>query len=291
MDTTGTQTSKKDEPDTNHKYDVSGRKIALNVPEIFETYACSVIPIGWLYLGDVVKVPVPQDTLIEGKYEGQFVHLLPCATAFLLSIDEDRARFVTANHAFPDLQRDEAEACVIVPPFLKCPYEVSQDDFASYPGVASCMRLDEQDVCVFEVDTPEALYALHPKPIPLSLDFKVGDEVCTIGYPFIGYTGRVSAGKRDMRFVERLTCAHLSAVWPDRDTFTLEFDNYVGPGNSGGPLINTRTGAAVGVVTWSRIEKQYQSVTTFSHATCVVELLRARDMFPDLPDLEYNATI
>jgi len=257
----------------------------LDLTDIFYNYAMSVVPIGWAYYGEVDKAPVHRDVLMEGRYKGQPLNAFPCATAFLLSIDEDRTCLVTANHAFPDMQRDKAEICVIVPSFLKCPYEVSPDDIKAYPGVNDFIRLEEQDICVFEVDTPEALYVQHPTPLPLSFDFKVGDEVCTIGYPFIGYEGRVTAGRRDFRFVERLTCAHLSAIWPDRDILTLEFDNYVGPGNSGGPLINVRTGAVIGVVTWSRVEAQHHSVTTFSHATCVVELDQARDKFPDLPDI------
>lgn len=257
----------------------------MELGNIFYTYASSVIPIGWAYYGEVDKVPVPREMLIEGACEGQPANIFPCATAFLLSIDEDKTRLVTANHAFPDLQRDKAEICVIVPPFSKCPYEVSPDDIRAYLGFNDFIRLEEQDICVFEVDTPEAFYMQHPTPLPLSFDFKVGDEVCTIGYPFIGYMERFTAGRRDMRFVERLTCAHLSAVWPDRDTLTLEFDNYVGPGNSGGPLLDVRSGAAIGVVTWSRVEEEHHSVTTFSHATCIVELDRARDKFPDLPDV------
>jgi hypothetical protein len=260
----------------------------LRLNDIFRTYAFAVIPIGWAYGGEVDKVPVHPDMLLEGKYVGKPVNVFPCATAFVLSIDEERTLLVTANHAFPDLQRDKAEVCVIIPEYLKCPYEVSMDDFSAYPGAINYLRFPEQDICVFEVDTPEALYMQNPVPLPLSFGFEVGDEVCTIGYPFIGYEGRVTDGRRDIRFVERLTYAHLSAIWPDRGTLTLEFDNYVGPGNSGGPLINVRTGAAIGVVTWSRIEEKYHSVTTFSHATCIIELDRARDRFPDIPDIGHR---
>ena len=258
----------------------------MDLTDIFHNYAMSVVPIGWAYYGEIDKVPVPRDMLLEAKDEGKTVNVFPCATAFLISIDEDRTRFVTANHAFPDLQLEKVGICVIVPEYFKCPYEISMYDLKPYIGVMDFIRLEEQDICVFEVDTPETLYMQHPTPLPLSFDFRVGDEVCTIGYPFIGYEGRVTAGKRDIRFVQRLTYAHLSAIWPNRDTLTLEFDNYVGPGNSGGPLINVRTGAAIGVVTWSRLENQ--SITTFSHATCIVELDRARDKFPDLPDIGHK---
>jgi len=256
----------------------------LDLTDIFYTYASSVVPIGWVYYGELEEVPICRDMLLEGTAEGQPANVFPCATAFLLSIDESSARFVTANHAFPDLQRDKAEVCVIVPP-SKCPYEVSQDDIKVYIGAGDFVRLEGQDICVFEVDTPEALYTQHPVPFSLSFDLRVGDEVCTVGYPFIGYEGTVTAGRRDIRFVERLTYAHLSAIWPDnRGALTLEFDNYVGPGNSGGPLINVRTGEVIGVVTWSRLEDKH-GVTTFSHATCIIELDRARDKFPDLPSI------
>lgn len=257
----------------------------MGLTDIFRNYAMSVVPIGWAYYGEIDKAPVAQDMLLEAREEGKPVNVFPCATAFLLSIDEDRTRFVTANHAFPDLQLEKVGICVIVPEYFKCPYEVSPNDLKPYFGVTDFIRLKEQDICVFEVDTPETLYMQHPVPLPLSFDFRVGDEVCTIGYPFIGYEGRVTDGRRDIRFVQRLTYAHLSAIWPNRDTLTLEFDNYIGPGNSGGPLISVRTSAVIGVVTWSRVEERHHSVTTFSHATCIVELDRARDKFPDLPDI------
>jgi len=192
--------------------------------------------------------------LLEARHEGHPLHIFPCATAFLVSIDHDRARFITANHAFPDQQHDDAEVCVIVPAFSKCPLEVSLDDLKPYLGLIDSMCLEDQDICIFDVNTPEALFTQQPTPLPLSCNMMVGDEVCTIGYPFIGSEEGVNEGIRDIRFVERLTYAHLSAIWPYRDTLTLEFDNYVGPGNSGGPLINVRTGATIGVVTWSRVE-------------------------------------
>ncbi|GAI01813.1 unnamed protein product, partial [marine sediment metagenome] len=44
------------------------------------------------------------------------------------------------------------------------------------------------------------------------------------GKILIGYEGRFTEGRRDVRFVERLTYAHLSAIWPDRGSLTLEFD-------------------------------------------------------------------
>ncbi len=255
----------------------------MDLTDIFYKYAMSVVPIGWAYYGEIDKIPVHHDMLLAARDNWQPVNIFPCATAFLLSINEDRTCFVTANHAFPDSQRDKAGVCVIIPDYLKCPYEVSMDDLKPYLGVTDFIRLEEQDICVFEVDTPETLYTQHPIPLPLSFDFKVGDEVCTIGYPFIGYEGGVTERKRDIRFVERLTYAHLSAIWPNRGILTLEFDNYIGPGNSGGPLVNVRTGAVIGVVTWSRQESQ--SVTTFSHASCIVELEHAREKFPGLPDI------
>ena len=257
----------------------------MNLSDIFYTYAKSVIPIGWAYHGDINQMPIPRNMLLEARHEGLPINIFPCATAFLISIDYDRTRFVTANHAFPDLQRDNAEVCVIVPDFMKCPFEVSQDDLMPYLGVIDFVRLEDQDICVFDVNTPETLYTQQPTPLTLGCDRRVGDEVCTIGYPFIGYEGRFTEGRRDVRFVERLTYAHLSAIWPDRDTLTLEFDNYVGPGNSGGPLINIRTGATIGIVTWSRLEDQH-NVTTFSNASCIAELEQARVKFPNLPQIK-----
>ena len=256
----------------------------MNASDTFYTYAKSVIPIGWAYHGDTNKMPIPRNMLLEARHEGLHLNIFPCATAFLVSIDYDRTRFVTANHAFPDLHRDNAEVCVIVPDFMKCPFEVTQDDLKAYLGAIDFVRLEDQDICIFDVNTPEALYNQQPTPLTLGRDKRVGDEVCTIGYPFIGYEGTFTEGRRDVRFVERLTYAHLSAIWPDRGALTLEFDNYVGPGNSGGPLINIRTGATIGIVNWSRLEEQH--ITTFSHASCIEELEWARVRFPNLPKIK-----
>jgi len=256
----------------------------LNASDTFYTYAKSVIPIGWAYHGGANQTPIHRNMLLEARHKGLPINIFPCATAFLVSIDYDRTRFVTANHAFPDLQRDNAEICVIAPDFMKCPFEVSQDDLTPYLGALDFVRLEDQDICIFDVNTPEALYTQQPTPLKLSRDRRVGDEVCTIGYPFIGYEATSTKGRRDVRFVERLTYAHLSAIWPDKGALTLEFDNYVGPGNSGGPLINIRTGATIGIVTWSRLEEQH--ITTFSHASCIEELECARVKFPDLPQIK-----
>ena len=248
----------------------------MDLTRIFHKYAKSVIPIGWVYYENTEKAP-----MLEAKSGERTIYIHPCATAFLLSINEDSSLLATANHAFPDLEKDRAEICFIIPSYLKCPLETTMDDLKLYLGVKDFIRLEEQDVCIIEIDTPEALYLQQPTPIPLGLDFDVGDEVCTIGYPFIGNIEDISSKQRDIRFVERLTYAHLSAIVPSKETMTLEFDNYIGPGNSGGPLINIRTGDAIGIAT--SIRKEERSMTTFSHATCIMELERARNIFPNMP--------
>ncbi|GAI01815.1 unnamed protein product, partial [marine sediment metagenome] len=55
------------------------------------------------------------------------------------------------------MQRDNAEVCVIVPNFMKCPLEVSQDDLMPYLGVIDFVRLEDKDICIFDVNTPETL--------------------------------------------------------------------------------------------------------------------------------------
>jgi len=256
----------------------------LEVAEIFARYASSVVAIGWGYFREAEDISVPQQMLLEGHYGGRTINVLPCASSFVLSIDENRTLLATADHAFPNPDTDKATICLIVMP-QKCPYDVSMEDVEAYPGLLRYTRFAEQDLCLFEVETPQALYLQSPAPFTLSFDFKVGDEVCSIGYPFIGFDG-YSQGKRDMRFIERLTCAHLCSVWADvkKRTLILEFDNYIGPGNSGGPLINVRNGAVIGVVTATR--KEDTSVTTFSQASSIIEFDDVRHNFPSIPPIE-----
>lgn len=256
----------------------------MEVADIFSKYASSVVAIGWAYFKKVEDINVPQKMLLEGRYKGQTVNVLPCASSFVLSIDENRTLLATANHAFPNPEIDEATICLIIMS-NKCAYELTMKDVAAYPGFLRYTRFDEQDMCLFEVETPEALYLQSPSPFTLSCDFKVGDEVCSIGYPFIGFEG-YAQGQRNIRFIERLTCAHLCSVWPDvkKRTLVIEFDNYIGPGNSGGPLINVRNGAAIGVVTATR--KEGISMTTFSQANCIIEFDDVRHDFPSIPPIE-----
>jgi len=256
----------------------------LEVADIFSKYVSSVVAIGWAYFKKAEDINVPREMLLEGRYRGKAVNVLPCASSFVLSIDENRTLLATANHAFPNPAIDKATICLIVMP-QKCPYEVNMEDIAAYPGLLRYTRFAEQDLCLFEVETPEALYLQSPSPFTLSFDFKVGDEVCSMGYPFIGFEG-YSQGQRDIRFIERLTCAHLCSVWSDvkKRTLILEFDNYIGPGNSGGPLISVRNGAAIGVVTATR--KEDISMTTFSQASCIIEFDDVRHDFPSIPPIE-----
>jgi len=262
-----------------------------NRSELFSKYCNSVIPIGHIF-NKTRKLPIDSKYLLPGKIEGSEILVFPTATAFVLKIDENKTQLVTANHAFPEIEKNVDIALFIVPQ-ANTPYELtpfSMNDLETYSGVRDFIRLPNQDICVFEVDTPEALYKLKSKPIPLGSDFQIGDPVCTIGYPFIGFDGTDQKGVPNFRFVNRLTSAHLSSIWVENnETLIMEFDNYIGPGNSGGPLFNLRTGAVIGIVTATRTESnpnypQLQNMTTFSHATYITELNRARQKFPNIPD-------
>ena len=258
---------------------------------LFSKYCNSIIPIGHIF-NDKRNLPINAKYLLPGKIKGKKIFVFPCATAFILKIDEDKTQLVTANHAFPDIEKN-IDLGLFVVPQTNTLYELSfitMNDIKAYPGVKEFFLLPNQDICIFEVDTPEFLFYSKPRPVPLGPDFKIGDPVCTIGYPFIGFDGRDQQGVPNFRFVNRLTSAHLSSTWIENDTVILEFDNYVGPGNSGGPLFNLRTGSVIGVVTSTRTESNpnnpfIKSMTTFSHATYIAELNRACQKFSNIPDL------
>lgn len=261
-----------------------------NRTELFLKYSNSVIPIGHIF-NKTENIPIDSKYLIPWCRRGKKVFIFPAATAFILKIDKDITQLVTANHAFPEIEKNIDIALFLIPqaetPADLRPFPVSE--IKIYSGLRSYKRLPRQDICVFEIDTPEVLFHLKPKPIPLGLDFLIGDPVFTMGYPFIGFEGTYQNGLPNYHFVNRLTSAHLSSIWVEsNETLIMEFDNYVGPGNSGGPLFSLRTGQVIGIVTSVRTEPipnfpQLQNTTTFSHATYVSELNRACQKFPNLP--------
>lgn len=262
-----------------------------NRGEIFTKYRNSVLPIGIGFYKNKNRSIDPK-YLMQGKIDGEKVSVLPTASAFILKIDENTTQLVTANHAFPNIKKGDNDLFIFVVPNSENPCELSRinrDDVKAYPGIKDYLRLPDQDICIFEVDTPERLYQLKPRALPIGPDFQIGDPVFTMGYPFIGYEGTDQKGISNFRFVNRLTSAYLSSIWIENDTLIMEFDNYVGPGNSGGPLINLRTGSVIGIVTTTRTEANpnfpgFENMTTFSHATYITELNRAREKFSNIPD-------
>jgi hypothetical protein len=262
-----------------------------NRSELFEKYSNSVIPIGHIF-NETENIPIDKNYLIPWCKSGKEIFIFPAATAFILKINKDITQLVTANHAFPEIEKNVDIALFLFPP-AESPADLRPfpvNEIKIYSGLKNYKRLPQQDICVFEIVTPDFLFKLNPKPIPLGLDFLIGDPVFTMGYPFIGFEGTDRNRRRHYHFVNRLTSAHLSSIWVEKnETLVMEFDNYVGPGNSGGPLFSLRTGQVIGIVTAIRTEPipnfpELQTTTTFSHATYVSELNRARQIFPNLPN-------
>ena len=87
--------------------------------------------------------------------------------------------------------------------------------------------------------------------LPISLDAAPGQWVMTVGTP-LGYVNSVSTGI-------------VSAVVPEE--YTISSDAVIGPGNSGGPLMNSR-GDVVGINTFVWKDAEGISLSTQVRALC-----------------------
>jgi hypothetical protein len=75
-----------------------------NRSELFEKYSNSVIPIGHIF-NETENIPIDKDYLIPWCKSGKEIFIFPAATAFILKIDKDITQLVTANHAFPEIEK------------------------------------------------------------------------------------------------------------------------------------------------------------------------------------------
>lgn len=92
---------------------------------------------------------------------------------------------------------------------------------------------------------------LQIAPLPISLDAEPGQWVMTAGAP-LGYSNSVSTGI-------------VSAVVPEE--YTISSDAVIGPGNSGGPLVNNR-GEVLGINTFVWEEAEGITLSTQVRTLC-----------------------
>ncbi len=114
-----------------------------------------------------------------------------------------------------------------------------------YRAPARIIRIDQaNDLAILQAD-------VLSKPIPLALtdNIKRGEEVLTLGYPSPGVQG----------MQQKATFGRVNAItgFADDGRF-IQVDLPIQPGNSGGPLLNTR-GEVIGIVT-SMLRGEYQNV-------------------------------
>ena len=104
-----------------------------------------------------------------------------------------------------------------------------------------------------------------PIPIATAQTLKRGEEILTLGYP-----------SPDVQCVgQKATFGRVNALTGIKDDNRfIQVDLSVQPGNSGGPLMNTR-GEVVGVVTSGLRRDRFQDVNYALKAEYIIRLLRA----------------
>ncbi len=269
----------------------------MNISEIFSKYRSSILPIGYSYL----KLPKKhkKEFFLKGKYRGQEIYSIPSATAFIAKISEESTIFITANHVIPKNTSQINSLVLFILPNPDSPINIKQvtredvkaycyffdnEKSASEDQIIKYQRLENEDLFVCEINTPEALWKKRIIPPKFTDSFRVGNQVCTIGYPFVGFDYFNRSGIAQIRFVDRVTSAILSSCYFYNETLTMEFDNYVGPGNSGGPLFDIRSGGVIGIVTSSQCE--LGSPQPVSYATSINEIAKIRHEFENLPKIK-----
>ena len=58
----------------------------LEVADIFSKYVSSVVAIGWAYFKKAEDINVPREMLLEGRYRGKAVNVLPCASSLCFQL-------------------------------------------------------------------------------------------------------------------------------------------------------------------------------------------------------------
>ncbi len=139
---------------------------------------------------------------------------------------------------------------------------------------------NEKDFAVYEFALLDDQRGRRMQPIPLSRDVRIGDPVVALGYQHVGLTEDQLDRKRDVRLFQSVVTGHVSAIVGGLRSRQIQFDNYGGPGHSGAPLINCRTGMAVGIVIENLEFGGHR--TNLSIAVSVIELVPFMEYFPGL---------
>ena len=113
--------------------------------------------------------------------------------------------------------------------------------------------------------------------LPLSYDVRLGDPVYVVGYPIQLYQ-ELEGDIYSVSLQPRLSEGVVSWLNPERPLF--EFTAPVDAGNSGGPVVNARTGGVVGIVVYAR-----QGVVSPGFYALRMDYLSA---FLDANDVEYR---
>lgn len=118
------------------------------------------------------------------------------------------------------------------------------DDFVSIQSGATrvlmarlCQIDTKNDVALIKIDGSVA--ATLPDEVFSRIDMQVGDDAFFIGYPFADLGNHIQSIS---------SCIVSAKVINDRGTHIYQVDGVANKGNSGGPLINSKTGQIAGII-------------------------------------------
>lgn len=258
---------------------------------MFEKYKNSVFLCGHIEPGIITSPSQFQLQNSEGDHFALHAH----GTAFLVSINNkaNKGLFATCCHVLQNIPNDEySKLCLTAPPVhdLISNFPVQQyihpnyfTGFNKYDDMLAC---EKGDWAFFTLTLPDTFFAVKRIPITFSYIAAIGDQVITLGFPYSGYSQQTSG----YQIVPRLTSAYISTICSWKESICVEIDNFIAQGNSGGPLINCRTGHAIGIIRERRLESQHfadfkiPSFTTYSYATYVHEFSQ-HDFPPNIEDM------
>jgi hypothetical protein len=177
--------------------------------------------------------------------------MVAVGTAFrVATLADQKALFLTAAHCFPDeMHTGGAELFVVVP------LGANGNGGEAWASVTSAvMSSTFSDIALLRVDPPS------PGPIPpnfvpatVGLDFtqpEPGDVCLALGYPIVNLANE---SHKDLACVGKVTLSasvgRVTDVYPSRSMPGFYIDAEAPAGMSGGPVVSTRNGGVVGIVT------------------------------------------
>jgi S1-C subfamily serine protease len=161
-------------------------------------------------------------------------------TGFVLRSDERHSEIITANHVISEPAGPATSVTIYFDSDLKHPYP------------ATVLRRDvKRDIALLSVDAPKKV----PLPLANITDVQEGMQIAVIGYPRSTEEFKDKFGD-DLRLV--VNSGIVGAIRVNGEI--VQIDAPVDHGDSGGPVVDVRTGHVVGIVHGGLLDPSYQKL-------------------------------